>query len=72
MPPRLAELVGRAMIDPGFLAELRRVPDEVLAGFELSESERETVRRALARGAKASPREQMDELKDALLRRVAT
>lgn len=60
------------MIDPGFLAELQRAPDEVLAGFELSESERATVRRALARGAKASPREQMEELKDALLRRVAT
>ncbi len=39
MPLRLPDLVGRAMIDPEFLTELRRSTDVVLAEFELTEEE---------------------------------
>ena len=49
--PRLPELIGRAMIDPDFLAELQKSPDEILAQYELDETERRTVLGALARHA---------------------
>ena len=72
MPQRLPDLVGRAMIDPEFLTELRRSPDVVLAQYELSEEEGTVVRRALVRlGQRPSP-QQIDELKNTLLRRVST
>jgi hypothetical protein len=72
MPQRLPDLVGRAMIDPEFLTELRRSPDAVLAQYELSEEEGAVVRRALVRlGQRPLPQE-IDELKNTLLRRVST
>ena len=72
MAPRLPELVGRAMIDPEFLADLQRAPDSVLAQFELSDTEREAVDQALRRLADTPPRQRAAVLKTALLRRVAT
>jgi hypothetical protein len=72
MAPRLPELVGRAMIDPEFLADLQRAPDTVLAQFELSDAERQTVGRALRQLAETPPRQRAAVLKTALLRRVAT
>jgi hypothetical protein len=71
MAPRLHELIGRAMIDQDFLEELRRAPDAVLAGYELSEAERAAVRHALA-GLGAAPTRHAHEFRNALLRRVAT
>lgn len=72
MAPRLTELVGRAMIDPEFLADLQRAPETVLAQFELSDAEREAVDQALRRLADTPPRQRAAILKTALLRRVAT
>jgi hypothetical protein len=72
MPQRLHDLVGRAMIDPGFLAELRQFTDSVLAQFELTDEERAVIRRAVARMGRTPSPEQIDELKNALLRRVST
>jgi hypothetical protein len=72
MPPRLPELVGRVMIDPEFLADLQRAPDSVLAQFELSDAERQTIDRALRRLADTPPGQRAAVLKTALLRRVAT
>ena len=72
MPPRLPELVGRAMIDPDFLAELQRAPDDVLARYELTDAERTAVRSALDRLSHAPPGERARALGTALLRRVAT
>jgi hypothetical protein len=72
MLPRLADLVGRAMIDTEFLDQLRRTPETVLAGYELSAEERVLITKALARLAKATTPQQIDELKIDLLRRVAT
>ena len=47
--PRLAELVGRVMVDPEFLAALQRSPESILAEYELNDDERSVVLRALAR-----------------------
>jgi len=37
------------MIDPDFLADLQRIPDSILAEYELTDDERATVRRAAHR-----------------------
>jgi hypothetical protein len=72
MPSRLPELIGRAMIDPDFLAELQRSPETTLAQFELSADERATVLRALARLAQAPAHQRAEAFQSALIRRVAT
>jgi hypothetical protein len=72
MAQGLTELVGRAMIDPGFLAELQRAPEGILAEYELTEAEREKVRQALARLAAAPAGARRGEFQSALIRRVAT
>jgi hypothetical protein len=72
MPARLPELVGRAMIDPEFLAELQRAPDDVLARYDLTDTERTAIRSALDRLSSTSPRERTLALRTALLRRLAT
>jgi hypothetical protein len=72
MVRRLPELIGRAMIDPDFLADLQRSPDTVLAEYELSADERTTVLGAIARLDKAPARERAQAFRSALIRRVAT
>jgi len=72
MPQRLPELIGRAMIDPDFLADLQKSPDVVLAQYELSADERSTVLGAIARLDKAPVRERAQAFRSALIRRVAT
>jgi hypothetical protein len=72
MAQRLPELIGRAMIDPDFLADLQRAPESVLAQYELNDAERSTVLSALARLDKAPPRERAQAFRSALIRRVAT
>lgn len=72
MALRLPELVGRAMIDPDFLADLQRSPDTVLSEYELSADERSTVLGAIARLGKTPVRERAQAFRSALIRRVAT
>jgi hypothetical protein len=72
MAQRLPELIGRAMIDPDFLADLQRSTDTVLAEYELSADERSTVLGALARLDKTPARERAQVFRSALIRRVAT
>jgi hypothetical protein len=72
MPQRLPELIGRAMIDPDFLADLQKSPDVVLAQYELTADERSTVLGAIARLDKAPVRERAQVFRSALIRRVAT
>jgi hypothetical protein len=72
MSQRFPELIGRAMIDPDFLADLQRSPDAVLAQYELSDDERRTVLGALARLAQAPARDRAQAFRSALIRRVAT
>ena len=72
MPPRLAELVGRLMVDPDFLAEVQRTPDTVLGEYDLSEDERAAIRQALERLADTPPSRRAHALRTVLLKRVAT
>jgi hypothetical protein len=72
MPQRLPELIGRAMFDPDFLADLQKSPDVVLAQYELTADERSTVLGAIARLDKAPVRERAQAFRSALIRRVAT
>lgn len=68
----LRELVGRAMIDADFLADLQRAPEMVLAQYELSATERATVEQALARLARTPSHQRAHALRTALIQRVAT
>lgn len=68
----LRELIGRAMIDPEFVADLQRAPDTILAQFQLNEEEQHAVRQALDRLAHTPPRQRAREFHSALIRRVAT
>ncbi|HEY2991744.1 MAG TPA: hypothetical protein VGM22_02965 [Methylomirabilota bacterium] len=72
MAQRLPELIGRAMIDPDFLADLQRAPETILGQYELSADERSTVLRALARLAQTPTGQRAQEFHSALIRRVAT
>jgi hypothetical protein len=70
--PRLAELVGRVMVDPEFLAALQRSPESILAEYELNDDERSVVLGALARLAQVPAAQRDHALRTAFLRRVAT
>ena len=72
MAQGLRELVGRAMIDADFLADLQRAPDVVLAQYDLSAAERATVEQALARLARTPSHQRAHALRNALIQRVAT
>jgi len=72
MAQGLRELVGRVMIDPEFLAELQRAPEPLLTQYELSDTERATVRQALARLAETPASERRHEFRSTLISRVAT
>lgn len=72
MPQGLRDLIGRAMIDPEFLADLQRSPETVLAQFQLSADESAAVRQALRHLEQTPPNKRARELHSALLRRVAT
>ena len=71
MAQRLLELIGRVMIAPEFLAELRHSPDTVLGDYDLTDAEQAAVRLALDRLGSAPARQAL-EFRNALLRRVAT
>ena len=72
MAQRLPELIGRAMIDPEFLADLQWSRETILAQYELSADERTTVLRALDRLAHAPAGQRAQAFQSALIRRVAT
>ena len=72
MAQGLRELIGRAMIDPEFVADLLRSPETVLAQFELTDDERTAVRHAILHLAQTPPNQRAREFHSALIRRVAT
>jgi hypothetical protein len=72
MAPGLRDLVGRAMIDPEFMADLERSPETVLAKFQLSADESTAVHQALRHLAQTPPNKRARELHTALIRRVST
>ena len=52
--PGIQDLVGRAMIDKRFLADLVRDPEGVLADYDLSAEERAAIMQAVGRTSSAS------------------
>jgi hypothetical protein len=70
--PGIRDLVGRAMIDADFLAELVRDPALVLAGYDLEADERAAIMQAVTRTGKQSERERARALQVALMKRWAT
>ena len=72
MAQGLRDLVGRAMIDPEFMADLERSPDTVLAQFMLSAAETAAVRQALRHLAQTPVNKRARDFHTALIRRVST
>ena len=68
----IRDLVGRAMIDRGFLADLIRDPQAVLSAFELSADERAAIMRAVHGSANHSEKERARALQIVLMKRWAT
>lgn len=71
MAQGLPELIGRAMVDPEFLAELQRSPEAVFDAYALADAERAALRGALARLADTPAHRRALVLRTEL-RRVAT
>ncbi len=70
--PGIRDLVGRAMIDKKFLADLVSDPLPVLAGYELNTEERAAIMQAVGRTASASDRDRARALQIVLMKRWAT
>lgn len=70
--PGIRELVGRAMIDKEFLAELVRDADVVLARYELEAEERLAVMKAVARTGRTTEAERARALQAVMMKRWAT
>ena len=68
----IRELVGRAMIDPDFLAELVRTPEAVMAEYQLSQQEREALLQAVAKRGRTPSHHQLRSFEAALVKRWAT
>ena len=70
--PGIRDLVGRAMIDREFLAELVRDPGTVLAEYELSADERAAIMQAAGRKDSESEGERARALQIVMMKRWAT
>lgn len=70
--PGIRDLVGRAMIDREFLAQLVRDPSSVLAEFDLSADERAAILQAASRQGGESDQERARALQIVLMKRWAT
>ena len=70
--PGIRELVGRAMVDRDFLAEMVKDPAVVLARYDLEADERAAIMQAIARTGTQSESERSRALQAALMKRWAT
>jgi hypothetical protein len=70
--PGIRDLVGRAMIDKEFLAELVRDPARIVAEYDLSAEERAAIVQAAGRSGSVSERERARALQIVLMKRWAT
>jgi hypothetical protein len=70
--PGFSELVGRAMIDRDFFAELMRDPATVLAAYDLEAEERAAVMKAVARTGRTTDAERAQALRTVMMKRWAT
>ncbi len=68
----IRDLVGRAMIDRDFLADLIRDPQMVLSAFDLTADERAAIMRAVHGSASHSDKERARALQIVLMKRWAT
>ena len=70
--PGIRDLVGRAMIDRDFLADLVRDPALMLAEFDLSSEERAAIMQAVGKTGASTERERARALQVVLMKRWAT
>lgn len=71
--PGIRDLVGRAMIDRKFLADLVRDPVTMLAEYDLSVDERKAVMQAVGRtGNNVSDLDRARALQNVMMKRWAT
>ncbi len=70
--PGIRDLVGRAMIDKKFLADLVRDPLTMLADYDLSAEEHAAIMQAVGRTGSASDRDRARALQIVLMKRWAT
>ena len=71
--PGIRELVGRAMIEKEFLAELVRDPETVLTRYDLDSDERTAVMQAVGRcGSTSTPTERAQAFQSILMKRWST
>ncbi len=70
--PGIQDLVGRAMIDRDFLADLVREPALMLAEFDLSSEERAAIMQAVGKTGETTERERARALQVVLMKRWAT
>jgi len=70
--PGIRDLVGRAMIDRDFLADLVREPALILADFDLSSEERAAIMQAVGKTGASTERERARALQVVLMKRWAT
>jgi hypothetical protein len=70
--PGLRDLVGRAMIDKQFLADLVRDPATMLADYDLNVEERQAVMQAVGRKGTVSDWDHARALQTVMMKRWAT
>jgi hypothetical protein len=70
--PGIHDLVGRAMIDREFLADLVRDPATMLAEYDLSAEEKNAIMQAVDRTGTLSDRDRTRALQTVMMKRWAT
>jgi len=70
--PGIRDLVGRAMIDRKFLADLVRDPATMLADYDLSVDERNAIMQAVGRTGNVSDLDRARALQNVMMKRWAT
>ena len=70
--PGIRDLVGRAMIDRKFLADLVRDPATMLAEYDLSVDERNAIMQAVGRKGETSDQDRARALQNVMMKRWAT
>lgn len=68
----IRDLVGRAMIDRKFLADLVRDPVTMLADYDLSVDERNAIMQAVGRTGNVSDVDRARALQNVMMKRWAT
>ena len=68
----IRDLVGRAMIDKKFLADLVRDPVTMLADYDLTTDEKNAIMQAVGRKENVSDQERARDLQHVMMKRWAT